>query len=75
MSGRWRRVERMPIALDKSIPFAVERYMIVAIDKDNQSRNYGASTRDEAQDIAAHLRNTDVLIVAIYRVEDSWKRQ
>ena len=71
MTGRWRRVEKMPIAHEGNM-FAVERYLVCAFPI---TIIYGAATRDEAQAIAARLRNTDAQIVTIARVEDAWKRK
>ena len=75
MSGRWRRIEKMPIALNDE-PFAVHRYMIAVIDGLGEVPNiYKSATYEEAQAIAARLRTTDAQIVTIARVEDAWKRQ
>ena len=74
---RWRRVEHLPIALDHD-DLAVRQYIVTALGDalhSTHKRTYGASTRDEAQSIAARLRSSDAQIVTIARVEDAWKRQ
>ena len=73
MGSRWRRTEKMPIALNAN-PFAVQRYIITAIG-DHADIVRIAATRDEALATAARLRTTDAQIVTIARVEDAWKRQ
>ena len=75
MISRWRRVEKMPIALGDE-PFAVQRYMIAVVDGLGEVPHlYKSGTYEEAQAIAARLRTTDAQIVTIARVEDAWKRQ
>ena len=70
MTGRWRRVGKMPAAHEGNM-FAVERYLVCVFPN---TMIYGASTVEEAQAIAARLRMTDAQIVTIARVEDAWKR-
>ena len=74
MANRWRRVEKMPIAVDDE-PLGIQRYTIRACVSDAPDTIYQASTYEEAQALATHLRTTDAQIVTIARVEDAWKRQ
>ena len=72
MTGRWRRIENMPIAYGGNA-LAIQRYLVVAYGP-NEQRHHVSSYK-EAQFIAAHLRTTDAQIVTIARVEEAWKRQ
>ena len=73
MTKRWRRVEKMPIALNANA-FAVQRFVITAMG-DHADVIRIAATYDEALATATRLRSTDAQIVTIARVEDAWKRQ
>ncbi len=73
MGNRWRRVEKMPIAMGRDL-LAIQRFYIASIGgSDNVA--YYASSYEEAVIVAARLRNTGAQIVTIARVEDAWKRQ
>ena len=72
MTGRWRRVDKMPIEMGGNA-LAVQRYLVVALGP-NEQRHH-VSSYEEALFIAALLRHTDAQIVTIARVEDAWKRQ
>ncbi len=72
MSGKWRRVEKFPIAMDGNA-LAIQRYLVTT--HGIQEQHHHVSSYEEAQLIATHLRNTDAQIVTIARVEDAWKRQ
>ena len=74
MANRWRRVEKMPIEIDNE-PLGLQRYVIKSWKHGALPTAYQASTYEEAQSTATHLRTTDAQIVTIARVEDAWKRQ
>ena len=73
MSGRWRRVEKMPIMNGRDL-LAIQRFYIASLGGSDDIAYY-ASSHEEAMIVAARLRNTDAQIVTIARVEDAWKRQ